>query len=100
MKNVNLLNDIKHEANAKEDYEESKKKLSILSQKTGELEKTTDVIKKVAFNRAKNLQELEQRYLKSLDIYEKNKEKFKRLMDDLKQRELQEFNKLKDAVTE
>lgn len=85
LRNLGALNCVKHQENyVKEDFEESKKKLLVLKEKTCTVEKTTDAIAKKCINQARNLQELEERFSQTMEIYEKNRESIKQVVGSMK----------------
>lgn len=86
LKNVGLLNCIKNnEGNATKELEKSQEKLQDLTQKTDALESDMNKLKAKALSEWEGLHELEERCSKTVEIYEKSREKFQQLLQEIEQ---------------
>ena len=85
LRNVGLLNCIKNnEATASKDLEKNQERLQVLKQKTEVLESEMNKSKAKDLNKkGEDLKGLEKRRAKTLEIYEKSKENFEQLMQDI-----------------
>lgn len=87
LKNVGLLNCIKNnEASSSKDLEKSQAKLQVLTQKTDALESDMNKLTAKDFQSKEiDLQKLEKRCEKTVEIYEKSKETFRQLLQEIEQ---------------
>ena len=84
LKNIGLLNCIKNnELTATKDLEKSQEKLQILTQKTNDVEQEMCNCKGMVLQRGEDLKALEERCSKTVNVYEKNKEKFQQLLEEI-----------------
>ena len=87
LRNVGMLNCIKNnEGNASKDLEQNQEKLRVLTQKTDALESEMNKLTAKNFSsEGIDLEGLERRCSKTVEIYEKNKEKFQQLLQEIEQ---------------